>query len=590
MRLRNKLLITFITLGAAPLLVVGGVTNYRNQRAVERLVADQTARVASRVSRELSERHAIRLGDVLFLAENTETLRLLGGGGLPPAFPGNPSPKEFLAGAWVSLAGVYQWVQLRDAGGEVVLALGNAPTEPAPGTEPGEGGEIEEPINGGTSSSSGASVLLVESILDPASGDTLGSVVAALNPAAVFPADLGDRGFGTEGWVAVLSTETGRSLYPPPALFRDPASPRPLPDLPEVADRTPPGGSTLSYQSGDRPWVASLVPVPGTPWTVVSASALEEFSVSFTDAGRANALLVVLITLAVSAAFLVITLRTTHSLEGLTAAAEKVAGGNLDPALPSPTGDEVGTLSLTFRIMLDRIAGMIRQVEESRQLAAVGEFSAQIAHELRNPLAAIRMSIQGLHRRLAGTEHGRSLEIALEETDRLDRVARGVLSLGRRAQGARRAMGALRLVEASVRAMAPELEEMGVRVEVQAPAEELEVLVQEEGVRGAIVNLLKNAAEAMPEGGQIFVTLARGEEKTVEIHVEDEGPGIPAHLRPRIFDPFVTTKARGNGFGLPLALKAAEEAGGTLELRESAEGGGAHFVLRLPRHAQEEGQ
>ncbi len=154
-----------------------------------------------------------------------------------------------------------------------------------------------------------------------------------------------------------------------------------------------------SNTTSDRGGVGagSLVPIRRTGWMVLSGSPLEGFSRPFRNAARANLLLVLTITVLASAVFLLTTLRTTRSLVELTGAARHVAGGDLDPELPPPGRDEVGTLSGTFDTMLGRIRGMLRQVEENRQMAAVGEFSAQIAHELRNPLTAIRMSLQGLH-------------------------------------------------------------------------------------------------------------------------------------------------------------------------------------------------
>ena len=90
-------------------------------------------------------------------------------------------------------------------------------------------------------------------------------------------------------------------------------------------------------------------------------------------------------------------------------------------------------------------------------------------------------------------------------------------------------------------------------------------------MRGALINLIMNSAEAMPGGGEILLSVRVIGENTVEIHVTDDGPGIPSDLVSRIFDPFVTTKARGNGFGLPLAMRATDANGGSLRLMEPGE-------------------
>ena len=108
------------------------------------------------------------------------------------------------------------------------------------------------------------------------------------------------------------------------------------------------------------------------------------------------------------------------------------------------------------------------------------------------------------------------------------------------------------------------------------------IRVDGEALRGALINLLRNSMEAMSEGGRINVLLTMTDEGQVAINVSDEGPGISPEISERIFDPFVTTKDRGNGFGLPLALRAVEANGGRLRLSRGGRAPGAHFVMELP--------
>jgi signal transduction histidine kinase len=223
-------------------------------------------------------------------------------------------------------------------------------------------------------------------------------------------------------------------------------------------------------------------------------------------------------------------------------------------------------------------------------MAAVGEFSSQIAHELRNPLTAIRMSLQGLHRKLQDSEHARPLEIALQETERLDRVAGGVLSLARAPSGERIWVSAGTLVKGAVESVAAELERLDVRVSFEPGNQSVRLFVHEEALRGALINLLRNAADAMPQGGEVRIAFAIPQPGTVEIHVRDQGPGVSPALAERIFDPFVTSKAKGNGFGLPLAVRAAEANGGSIRVLPPEVGVGAHFVLSVPSRGKAEEQ
>ena len=435
MTLRTRLLITFIALGAVPLMMVGWATNVRNLRAVEDLVARETLLVAQRVAGEVGERYDARLAGLLFLAENVETLRLFGVTSIP-AFALTPEgPEAFLFGVWESLQRSYQWVSFQDADGREVLLL------------PEEGASFSDSED---RVSDEGRLIVSEAIRNPDNGEVLGTVSASLNPAVVIPGNLPDRGFGESGYVALVDTEADRILYHPQRAFLSQPVNQLFPDLQTSGWPAGEGGESFAYSLEDDGWIVSVVPVPNASWAVVSGSPLGEFSRPFRAAARANLLLVLTITLLASAVFLVTTLRTTHSLVELTGAARRVASGDLDPELPPPGQDEAGTLSRTFATMLGRIRGMIREVEENRQMAAVGEFSAQIAHELRNPLTAIRMSLQGLHRKLHGTEHGRPLEIALQETERLDRVASGVLSLGRRTTGERSTISPVDLVKTAL--------------------------------------------------------------------------------------------------------------------------------------------
>jgi len=569
MTLRTRLLITFIALGAVPLMAVGWITSLRNLRAVEDLVARETLLVAQRVSEEIGERYDARFSELLFLAENTETLRLFGSNPLPAFALAPQGPEAFLSQVWESLASRYRWVRFEDPEGRIVLSFGEA--DPA---------TVE--FGGGISEA--GSLVISEGILDPTEDRKLGTVSAAVNSAVIIPGNLPERGFGESGYVALVDTGANRILYHPQRMFLSQSLSQLLPNPPDGFNSMDEGEESFEYSVDEEGWIASMVPVRSTSWAVVSGSPLGDFSRPFRSAARANLLLVLTITLVAAAAFLFTTLRTTRSLMELTGAARRVAHGELDPELPPPGKDEAGTLSRTFDTMLGRIRTMIRQVEENRQMAAVGEFSAQIAHELRNPLTAIRMSLQGLHRKLGETEHARPLEIALQETERLDRVASGVMSLGRKPAGEMTLVSAGDLVRGVTDSVASEFEEMGIRTRLSLELGEAPLRVDEEALRGALINLLRNSAEAMTEGGEIVVAVQATENGILEIHITDEGPGIPPDLAGKIFDPFVTTKARGNGFGLPLALRAAEANGGKLRLLEPEGGAGAHFLLEIPMH------
>ena len=162
-------------------------------------------------------------------------------------------------------------------------------------------------------------------------------------------------------------------------------------------------------------------------------------------------------------------------------------------------------------------------------------------------------------------------------------MASGVLSLGRRTTGEKSTISPVDLVKTALESVASELEGRGIAAKVESGTPGARILVDEEAMRGALINLIMNSAEAMPGGGEILLSVRVIGENTVEIHVTDDGPGIPSDLVSRIFDPFVTTKARGNGFGLPWPCEQRMRMVGVPThgtWRES----GAHFVIEIPLH------
>jgi len=253
------------------------------------------------------------------------------------------------------------------------------------------------------------------------------------------------------------------------------------------------------------------------------------------------------------------------------------------------------------------VVEMERELRRSERLAAVGQLSASIAHEIRNPLAAISGSIQMMRGTVAAgqDDSGRLMDIVVREVDRLDRLIRDFLQFAR--------PGEPRLESVRVSELVDEVVEMfdtsradGVRVEAAVPPE-LAALADAEQLRQVVWNLVLNAAEAMGEGGAIRIEAQRvgqegerlrggvpqgehvgyrmeEEEKAtwVEISVMDQGPGVPAHVVEHMFDPFFTTKTGGTGLGLATVHRVIEEHGGVVRV-EAGTGDWATIIrVRLP--------
>ena len=223
-----------------------------------------------------------------------------------------------------------------------------------------------------------------------------------------------------------------------------------------------------------------------------------------------------------------------------------------------------------------------RRLAEGERLAALGQMAATVAHEVKNPLSAIKSIAQvmcedeGLK-----TQHARDLSLIVGETDRLSNSVTQLLSFASKAPPASvpcRADELLRSVAGLFRADA---EERKIALQFEAVGDAALDGVQTAAVRDALSNLLLNALQATPAGGSVTIeSFCDGE--GIHFSVSDSGPGINADLQTRIWEPFFTTRQRGTGLGLAIVRKRIEEAGGSARLAPSRNGKGARFELRLP--------
>jgi signal transduction histidine kinase len=224
-----------------------------------------------------------------------------------------------------------------------------------------------------------------------------------------------------------------------------------------------------------------------------------------------------------------------------------------------------------------------RQLIERERLAALGELSAVVAHEVRNPLGVIFNSLGSLRRLLRPEGDAKMLlDIVGEEADRLNRIVGDLLDFARPSTPQLRPEPLSQVLdEAVAAAMAQNAAGVEVRKELD-PGLPL-VPVDARLIRQAILNVAVNAVQAMPRGGRLTVRL-RAEEERALLELDDTGPGIPEEVRGRIFEPFFTTKASGTGLGLAVVKRIVDGHGGEISVR-SAPGGGASFRLALPLRA-----
>jgi two-component system sensor histidine kinase PilS (NtrC family) len=248
------------------------------------------------------------------------------------------------------------------------------------------------------------------------------------------------------------------------------------------------------------------------------------------------------------------------------------------------SGEPVGVIC-SFQD-LSEIKRMEAQMRHADRLAAIGRLAAGLAHEIRNPIASIRGSVEVLRQNLKPQGADRRLmDIVLRESDRLDGTITEFLEFSR----PRRLQPALTDVTQMIDEVLLLIGQsgQGVRIVKEYPDGTVKAFVDAAQVRQALWNLCRNSLDAMPQGGDLRVVAglapAEGQEQRtlVEILVEDSGPGIsPDHL-PNIFEPFFTTKPDGTGLGLAIVHRIIQEHEGEIRV-ETARSGGARFVILLP--------
>ncbi len=266
----------------------------------------------------------------------------------------------------------------------------------------------------------------------------------------------------------------------------------------------------------------------------------------------------------------------------------KLSAGDLDHRVVT-LSDEFGQLGEAFNNMASSLKEHIAERQRSEQMAVLGRLSAGLAHEIKNPLAGIKVAMEILAGEESMTEENRDVARKVrQEVGRVESLMRSFLTFARppRPQPADVDVDALISSSLSLYGRDPRLspdhprpvrlvrEQSGGTVAVADPSQLEQVLV----------NLLLNALEAMPDGGTLAVRTGADPDGMVRIEVADTGKGVAPEHREKIFEPFFTTKGKGTGLGLAISRQLTEQQGGTLRVGENP-GGGAVFTVRVPARA-----
>ncbi len=247
-----------------------------------------------------------------------------------------------------------------------------------------------------------------------------------------------------------------------------------------------------------------------------------------------------------------------------------------------PDGERAGGGVLALR-NLEPVRAVQSLVTYSQKLAALGRLTSGVAHEVKNPLNAMRIHLELLKARLGGSQPAvrENLDVIAQEIVRLDRVVQGFLKFVRPDEIRLAPVGVEALLAEVARLMAPEAGRAGARIAEDVVPDLPPVAGDAELLRQALTNLVSNAIQAMPKGGTVTLGARIGSDGSVEIRVTDEGVGIPAQDREKIFRLYYTTKSQGSGIGLSMVYRIVQMHDGRIDV-ESEVDRGTVMVVTLP--------
>ena len=374
--------------------------------------------------------------------------------------------------------------------------------------------------------------------------------------------------------------------------------------------------TTTRQEIGRFPYTAGFRALPdeqGRPRLVLSAPTLPEQERIAEEQARATAylfgaLLLLVVVVMFTASLLAGAL--ARPIARLRAGLEAVGRGRFAQRLPVDTRDEIGELVQTFNEMRDQLAESRRKLAQQERELAWREMARQVAHEIKNPLTPMKLSVQHLRRAYERLEvPGAAVPVGpasaeersddagrfrtlferitgtlIEQIDALARIANEFHSFARLPT---RVLEPLDLNVVLREAVSLMQEEAAAEIALDLHPEPLVVEADQEELRRIYINLIKNALQAIPEGRQGLVRVATQVEGVngaphARSTVADNGSGIPAELRDKIFQPNFSTKNSGTGLGLAICRKGVEEMGGEMGF-ETEEGAGTTFWVRLPR-------
>jgi signal transduction histidine kinase len=342
--------------------------------------------------------------------------------------------------------------------------------------------------------------------------------------------------------------------------------------------------TSARFELGGEEWITRRHVLREPPAVLVLAAPLEPYRQPFREAARRGILLILAVACTGLATAALLTRQTTRPLERLVTASRAMARGELRQRVPVRGPREVRELAGAFNAMAETLQRTLATLSKRQALAAVGEFAAVLAHEIRNPLTAIRIDLQRVEEVSHDETRRRALtDRMLESVRRLDRSVSGVLSVARSGRVEPEPIPLELPLAAALETARPAIMAAGAQLRESYVAASLpHVMGDRAALEQLLLNLLLNAGEALdgssPQLVEVHVEKDAG---FAVIRIRDNGRGIPADQRELIFEPLFSTKRGGTGLGLAVADRIARAHGGEIRV-ESEPGRGTTMAVYIP--------
>ena len=375
----------------------------------------------------------------------------------------------------------------------------------------------------------------------------------------------------------------------------------PVPDTEEIKENPgdPVEGEVKIHGSSSKTYDIPVGVAKGLYWIVIVTNAesitnkIDDASHRLSDRSRelSNVRLLATTGLLMLALAIAVTIGWTFTrpIQELASAARRVADGKLDFQVDVERRDEIGQLAGTFNEMIAGLKSK-RELEEklntAERQAAIGRLTQAVAHEIRNPLNVINLSIDHVATKYAPEDERkreqftRILSTIRDEVARLKRLVNDLLNYGRPARLAVETVDIRRLIDETIALVRPQADEQGVKVTLEGDGLPAEVLGDRERLKSCFSNIAINALQAMPGGGSMNARVEKLD-GSVEIAISDTGSGINEEALGKIFEPYFSTKQAGFGLGLAITKAIVEEHQGSIEVRSQPQRG-TTFTVKLP--------